>query len=129
MSRLNLAVWTCVFGTALGGCGSEAAEEPIGTAQVALTTLFSDNFANLTQWTETGEGDWNTETLHATTGYPGTGSGSPAAHVDDCDTSCTITSPAINLSGATSGNLTFLRFVDSEFDSTDFARVELFNGT
>jgi CubicO group peptidase (beta-lactamase class C family) len=129
MARSNLTVWTCVLGAALAGCGGERAEEPVGTAQNALTTVFTDNFASLGQWTESGEGDWNTETLHASTGYPGTASGSPAAHVDDCDTSCTITSPAINLSGATSGSLSFLRFVDSEFDSTDFARVELFNGT
>jgi CubicO group peptidase (beta-lactamase class C family) len=130
MRRFNRTLSTCVLGSALLGCGTGAPEERVGTTSQALTDLFSDNFSTpLTQWNETGEGDFNTESLHASTGYPGTGSGTPAAHFDDCDTECTITSPAIDLSGATSASLAFLRFVDSEFDTADYARVELFDGT
>jgi hypothetical protein len=69
-------------------------------------TLFSANFGGgLAGWTETGEGDWNTESLHSTAGYPASGaSGSPAAHADNCDTTCTLT----------------LRFVDVELDAGEY---------
>lgn len=129
MTRTSLTFIGCIS-TCVLSCAPEAGREPLGTTQAALATAFSDNFtASLSQWSESGEGDWNTESLHSSSGYPGSASGQPAAHVDDCDSECTITSPVINLAGATSGTLRFLRFVDSEFDSSDYARVELWNGT
>jgi hypothetical protein len=96
----------------------------------APVTLFYDPFGGLTNWTESGEGDWNTEALHATTDYPATGSNSPAAHSDTCTTSCTITmTNALNLSGRTSAQLTLLRFVDSELDAGEYLRFEVWNGS
>jgi len=97
---------------------------------VGPVTLFYDPFAGLTNWTESGEGDWNTEALHATTNYPATGSNSPAAHSDTCTTSCEITmTNAVNLSGRASAQLTLLRFVDSELDAGEYLRLEVWNGS
>jgi hypothetical protein len=106
-------------------CSSCAAD--CGTCSGPVT-LFTDNFsAGLIFWTESGDGDWNTEALHSNSGY--SGSGAPAAHADDCDVLCTIESPAVDLSGVSSAALVFSRFVDSELDAGEFLRVEAFNGT
>ncbi|HEX9618597.1 MAG TPA: LamG domain-containing protein, partial [Polyangiaceae bacterium] len=102
----------------------------VEAGSVPLQLFFDDFSGGLSQWVETGEGDWNTEGLHSMSGYPGLGSGSPAAHSDNCDSTCTITlSTPINLSGYTAASLAFLRFVDSELDAGEFLRVEVFNGT
>ena len=98
-------------------------------ARCPHTNYFFDNFANLTKWTESGEGDWNTESLHSSWGYPLGGSGSPAAHSDDCDSECTLTSSTIDLTMAANVTLEFLRFVDSELDAGEYLRVEYFDGT
>lgn len=97
---------------------------------------FYDDFTNLSQWQESGEGDWNVESLHASTDYPATASGSPAAHADNCVTGCTLTlSNSIDLSQAQSATLSFLRFVDSSLDAAslsspeEFLKIELFNGS
>jgi hypothetical protein len=45
--------------------------------------FFDDFSAGLGSFVETGEGDWNTEGLISTTGYPVSGSGAPAAHSDN----------------------------------------------
>jgi hypothetical protein len=97
----------------------------------ATTTLFCDGFGGgLANWTESGEGDWNTETLHATTGYPTTGSASPAAHADDCDGTCTIALRSVlNLQGRTAATLELLRFVDSELDSGEYLRLQAWTGS
>jgi hypothetical protein len=94
-------------------------------------TLFCDRFDNgLANWTESGEGDWNTEALHSSSGYPAGASGSPAAHSDDCDTSCTITlAGAIDLRGRTAATLDLLRFVDSELDAGEYLRLQGWNGS
>jgi hypothetical protein len=108
---------------------------PTATTSTTLppgeATLFSDTFtAGLGQWTETGEGDWNTESLHTSSGYPGSGSGSPAAHSDNCDTGCTLTQTTpINLTGYQSAMLTLLRFVDVRVDAAEFLRVQAWNGS
>jgi hypothetical protein len=92
--------------------------------------LFTDNFGNLNQWTESGEGDWNTEALHTTVAYPASGSGAPAAHSDNCASGCTLTMlNAIDLRGLPGASLKFLRFVDSELDAGEFLNVQVFNGT
>lgn len=94
-------------------------------------TLFFDPFPNLNAWNETGEGDWNVETLPSSWTYPiFTASGSPAAHVDNCDTSCTITlGSTIDLSGYTSATLEFLRYIDSNLDTGEYLRVDVWNGS
>jgi hypothetical protein len=93
--------------------------------------LFFDNFANgLAQWSETGHGDFNTESLHTTSGYPMTASGSPAAHSDNCSTECTITMlDAVDLTRCQTATLDLLRFLDTQLDVGEFLRVELWNGT
>jgi hypothetical protein len=106
-----------VAGTALGG--------NIGGG----TQLLLDTFANLGNWTETGEGDWNVEALSSSSLYPASASGSLAAHSDDCDTTCTITlTSGVNLLGSTSATLDLLRYVGSSLDSGEYLRLEAFNG-
>lgn len=90
--------------------------------------IYSDSFANLNDWSETGDGDWNTESLHSSWGYPWSGSGSPAAHSDNCDDQCTITlTNAINLSSYSSATLELLRFLDSSLDSGEYLRLQASN--
>lgn len=93
-------------------------------------TLFADDFSQgLGQWIETGEGDWNTESLHSSSGYPAGASGSPAAHSDNCDTGCRLTqAQAVDLTGFSAASLEFLRFVDFRLDSGEFLQVEVFDG-
>jgi hypothetical protein len=100
---------------------------PPGTA----VTLFSENFSTgLGRWSETGEGDWNTEPLHSSSGYPAGASGSPAAHSDNCDATCTITlASPLDLSGYSGATLRLLRFVDIELDSGEYLYLEVWNGT
>jgi hypothetical protein len=93
--------------------------------------LFFDEFsAGLDQWTESGDGDWNTESLHSSSGYPGTGSGSPAAHSDNCDSSCAIDfATSLDLTGYDGATLSFLRFVDSSLDNGEYLRFLAWNGS
>jgi RHS repeat-associated protein len=97
------------------------------------TTLFNDTFATLNNWTLSGcttAGKWQLSALHSATGYPGSGSGSQAAGSAICSSSpSTMTSSSISLNGQTAATLTFLRFADSAFASTDYLKVELWNGT
>jgi hypothetical protein len=92
--------------------------------------LFYDSFGSLANWTESGEGDWNTESLHSTSAYPAGASGSPAAHSDNCGSTCTLTlAQPIDLTSVQSATLSFLRFVDVQLDEGEYLRVELFDGT
>ena len=102
-------------GTRLGGS--------IGGPRV----LFSDTFSNLNNWTETGEGDWNTEVHHSSFNYGGA-SGSQAAHVDNCDSVCVLLGNTLDLSGQTGADLRYWRFLDSQTDFADFLLLDLFNG-
>ena len=93
-------------------------------------TLFSETFTNLSSWTETGDGDWNTEGLPSSSGYPGSGSNAPVAHSDNCDNSCTITTTnAVNLSGQTGVTLELYRFLDNQLDPGEYLRLEAYNGS
>jgi hypothetical protein len=92
------------------------------------TNVFSDGFSNLSQWTESGEGDWTTENRDSSSGYS-TASGNPVAHSDDCDGSCTITSPVVSLAGHTSATLTFQYYLSDEMESGEYLRAEAYNGT
>jgi hypothetical protein len=91
------------------------------------TVLFSDGFSTLSQWTESGEGDWTTQTRASSSGYSTT-SGNPVAHSDDCDTTCTIMSPVVNLSGQTSAALTFQYYLSNEMEAGEYLRAEAYNG-
>lgn len=95
--------------------------------QQAFFDDFSDNLGN---WSETGEGDWNTESLVSNRDYPSWGSGSPAAHSDNCDSSCTLTmATTVDLSTARSARLEFLRFVSSRLDRGEYLELQLWNGS
>lgn len=103
-----------VAGTVLGG--------NIGGA----TDLFFDTFSNLNNWTETGHGDWNVESLASTWQYPSSGSGSPAAHSDTCTTGCTITlTNALNLSGQSSATLSLLRFLNNTMETGEYLKLDI----
>ena len=114
---------------------TEGGPPPASTTTTTLptgsVTLFSSNFSGgLGAWTETGEGDWNTEPLHSSSGYPGGASGSPAAHADNCDATCTLTmTNPLNLSGYTGATLRLLRFVDVELDAGEYLYLEMWNGS
>lgn len=91
--------------------------------------LFSDSFTSLGSWTQTGKGNWNTESLNSTNQYPSSGSGSPAAHCDSCTTSCTITkTTGVNLLGQTSATLSLLRYLSNTLDDGEYLKLEIFNG-
>ncbi|MCP4600818.1 MAG: hypothetical protein GY847_09850 [Proteobacteria bacterium] len=92
--------------------------------------VFDDFASGLDQWIETGEGDWNTESRHSSSGYPSDGTGSPAAHSDNCDSSCTLElQQRVDLTQFSQATLNFLRFVDSSLDSGEYLRVQLWNGS
>jgi hypothetical protein len=118
-------------------CGDEACSAgetcsscPADCGACPGVDLFVDSFASLANWTESGEGDWNVESLHSTSGYPAGASGSPAAHSDNCGTSCTLTlTRSIDLTSVQSATLSFLRFVDVQLDAGEYLRIELFDGT
>ena len=109
-------------------CSGGACTGPI---PMCVQPIFSDNFSSgLGRWTETGEGDWNTESLHTSAGYPATGSGAPAAHSDNCFTECRLElATPINLTQYTQARLELLRFVDVELDAGEYLRVEVWNGS
>lgn len=107
-----------IAGTVIGG--------NIGGGSV----LFSDTFSSLYRWTETGEGDWDTESVPNHSGYPSSGSGSDAAHCDNCDSTCAITlSDPLDLSGYSSASLDFLRYVGSNLDYGEYLRLDAYNGS
>lgn len=92
------------------------------------TAVFTESFSNLSAWTETGEGDWVTQSRDSSTGYTVI-SGNPVAHSDNCDTSCTITK-AINLSAYSSAALNFQYYLSNNMESGEYLRAELStNGT
>ncbi|MCP4601395.1 MAG: hypothetical protein GY847_12870 [Proteobacteria bacterium] len=91
------------------------------------TTLFSDGFSNLSNWTESGEGDWNVESYHTSSGYSGS-SGAPGAHSDNCDSSCTIElGSSVNMTPYAEATLAFHRFVDSSLDNGEYLSVWVWN--
>jgi len=113
---------TCDPSETCGSCAADCGGCP------GPTTLFYDPFPGLGQWTEAGEGDWDVQPLHETTGYGPGGSGAPVAHLANCLTGCTLTSPAIDSRGYVSASLSLRRFVDVNLDAPDWLRVELWNG-
>jgi hypothetical protein len=110
-------------------CSGECDEDGDMCVGGELVELFWDDFAGgLGQWTH--EGWWvrfNTEALHSSAGYPGSGSGSPALHADNCRWwGCTISlATGIDLSGYSSASLEFLRFVDQSLDSGEYLRLQV----
>ncbi len=105
-----------VGGTVLGG--------NIGGSVPVLT----EAFGSLSNWDESGESDWRTQSRESSSGY--SGSGNPVARADNCDTSCTITMDStVNLSSYGSATLTFQYYLSENLDNGEFLRVEAHNGS
>lgn len=108
---------------------------PSPTQPPSNTTVFMDDFESSSftaKWAETGEGDWtiSTSSAHSVPTAPGHASTNKVAHVDNCDTTCTLTlKNSLDLSGYDSATLSFLRFVDYGLDSGEYLEVELYDGT
>jgi subtilisin len=118
---------TCQSTETCKSCPQDCGACPVQTWK----TFFFDNFSSgLGKWTQTGHGDWDTESLHVSTNYPATGSGSPAAHSDNCKTGCTLTlAAALDLSKCQAASLNLLRYVDSTLDTGEFLRIDVSDGT
>lgn len=94
------------------------------------TVIFSDTFGNLNNWSQTGDGNWASQSRSSSSGYPASGSGSPIGHASNCDAGCTLTlKNALDLSGYDNPTLTLLRYVDSNLDAGEYLGAEVFNGT
>jgi YD repeat-containing protein len=94
-------------------------------------TKFFDDFQGdpTQQWTESTEFDWQTE-VEALVNVPGSTVTNKVMHADDCDNLCVITTTnSINLTGASSAQLTFWRFTGVALESNEYLKIQLFNGT
>ncbi|MDE0526623.1 MAG: S8 family serine peptidase [Thaumarchaeota archaeon] len=91
----------------------------------AMEFAFVDTFESglLQQWTEINEFDWNVE-MPSENPVPNHESGNAVAHADDCDTSCTIRTAAIDLSDYVTASLHFWRYVDNDLDTGEYLRVD-----
>ena len=92
------------------------------------TTQFSDDFeGGIGDWTNSGNRNWYTtgDTLN----LPGT-SGNLIARAANCDSFCymTLTNP-IDLSTATSAELSLWRYLRSTLDNGEYGKLELYDGT
>ncbi len=97
-----------------------------GTSTGVLTTVFSDNFIDLSKWTKSGELDW---TVNPTVWYEKRPSPiTTFASAKNCDNECIITSDDIDLSGYNNATLSLKRFVDKSADSGEYLKVQLYNG-
>jgi hypothetical protein len=99
----------------------------IGGNLGGATTAFSDGFANQNQWSESGESDWQVQNAVTTSSWYGYTniSGNPVMHADNCDTGCTITSSALNLSGNSSATLSFQYYLNENMSSSEYLRAEV----
>ena len=92
--------------------------------------IFSDTFENgISQWTLSGQGRWTAkvfdESFRNSPTYTTT---DKVANANDCDSTCIMTSPSINLQGKSWAYLQFGRFVDNSFDGSEGIKVELYDG-
>ena len=100
-----------------------------GTGLVnAVNTMefgFADTFeSNLSKWTEINETDWNVENVSENVVPNHNATTNKVAHADDCNTTCTIRTGAIDLSDYLAANLHFWRYVDNDVDRGEYLRVD-----
>ncbi|HUU47684.1 MAG TPA: HYR domain-containing protein, partial [Nitrosopumilaceae archaeon] len=95
----------------------------------ASFSIFSDDFeSGFGKWSESGEGDWKLESPGEKQ-VPGNSS-NLVAHADNCDSTCTITmSTQVDLSSSSSATLSFWRYVDTDLDTGEYLKVELYDGS
>ena len=105
-----------------------------GTPPTPPTVLFSDDFESysLDSWFEAGYSQWTVESSQSQP-YPEVPGGQPenaVLHADRCRSVCILTLwDPVDLTGYDSANLTFWRFVDSSLSSSEYLKVEAYNGT
>ncbi|MDD9935629.1 MAG: hypothetical protein OXT09_18605, partial [Myxococcales bacterium] len=80
-------------------------------------------------WTESGEGDWTRRDMLSSSAYPTGASGSPVASMRSCSSGCTLTSDPVDLGNADSGTLSLLRYLRSYIDSSDYLRLQVWDGS
>jgi len=91
------------------------------------TTISEDFESGLDGWTLGGDSDWTTRS--PTTQIPDSQTGNTVAYSSDCDTLCTMTLSAVDLSSRSAGHLTLDRFVSSSLDPGEYLKVELHDGS
>ncbi len=99
--------------------------------QLSPSTIFSDNFDSLTNWTETGDGDWRISTSQSqlVPTAPNHEPSNNVLHSDNCDVLCTMElAIPLDLTQYSTATLSFLRFVDSGLDRDEYLKVELYDG-
>jgi hypothetical protein len=107
-----------IAGTVIGG--------NIGGA----TTIFSDAFGNLNNWTRSGTTNWASQSRDSSNGYSPSGSGNNIAHADNCDSACVLTqTTGLNLSSYSSATLSFQYYVDEDMDTGEYLKAEAYNGS
>ena len=98
----------------------------LANAVNSMEFAFVDTFgSDLSQWTESGEPDWNVEPESEKNVPNHNATTNEVAHADNCDTSCIIRTAAIDLSEYLTANLYFWRYVDSEIDRGEYLRVDV----
>lgn len=92
--------------------------------RVLETIEFSDSFENsLVNWTQDSQNDWFVSNQRRTLG-------SYSAEVDGSATDATLTlKNSINLSGKTGANLSFSWFIEGNWDTGEYIKVDIFNGS
>ena len=96
-----------------------------------LQELFRENFESdsLTKWTQVGSTIWRVQTPKEQ-GVPGGAIRNQVAHGERCNETCTLTlAKAIDLTPYASAWLHFWRFADKSFDTGEFLRLDLFDGS
>ena len=91
----------------------------------AMEFDFADTFeSDLSQWTEINETDWNVESESEEDVPNHNATTNKVAHADNCDTTCTIRTAAIDLSDYMTANMHFWRYVDNHIDGGEYLGVD-----
>ncbi len=89
------------------------------------TVVFADSFENGQWnglWTEDNQNDWFTSTQRST-------DGNYSAEVDGLATNATLSSIAIDMSTYGTAELTFSWYIESDFDSGEYVKLDFWNGS
>ena len=92
--------------------------------------IFNEAFTDLTDWLETGYGNWRSDTLDESRYIAGQyGTYNLVATADGCVGDCILTlRNPIDLTSYTSATLEFHKFVDNSIDRDEYLKVELGDG-
>ncbi len=100
------------------------------TVPGAVVQELNDNLnTNLDKWVKSGTDNWYIENEDEVN-VPGSVSGNNVASSYNCDSACHITlADPLDLSTASSAQLTLWRYVDNDLDSGEYGQLQLFNGS